>query len=156
MSPDPKKVDEILKLPEPANQSELRSLLGMANYCARFVQGYATITQPLRELIQEKQPWQWTPRHDQSLARLKEALTNAPVTSYFDPDKTTEIVVDASPVGLGAILAQKDPSTGDQQIVAYVSRPLSETERRYSQTEREALALVWDASIFTYTSMANL
>ena len=78
MSPDPKKVDEILKLPEPANQSELRSLLGMANYCARFVQGYATITQPLRELIQEKQPWQWTPRHDQSITQLKEALTNTP------------------------------------------------------------------------------
>lgn len=148
MSADPQKVEEILKLAVPTNTSEVRSLLGMTNYCARFIQGYATMTQPLRELIQKKHPWRWTPRHDQSLAQLKDALTNAPVTSYFDPDKETEIVVDASPVGLGAILAQKDPETSDRHIVAYASKSLSETERRYSQTEREALAVVWGCEYF--------
>ena len=67
-------------------------------------------------------------------------LANVPVTAYFDPEKTTEVSVDASLVGLGAILAQVDTSTGAKHIIAYASRSLTTTEQRYSQTEREALA----------------
>ncbi|CAB3993645.1 Hypothetical predicted protein [Paramuricea clavata] len=62
-------------------------------------------------------------------------LANAPVTACFNPGKTTEISVDASPVGLGAILAQIDPTTKVKRIIAYASRSLTTTEQRYSQTE---------------------
>ena len=51
--------------------------------------------------------------------------------------------VDASPVGLAAILSQKGQETGTSYIVTYASRSLTETEQRYSQTEREALGIVW-------------
>ena len=74
--------------------------------------------------------------------------------AYFDPSKTTELSVDASPVGLGAILAQIDPATGDRTMVAYASRSLTNTEQRYSQTEHEALAVVWACEHF-HLSMAN-
>ncbi|KAK3720683.1 hypothetical protein QZH41_003445 [Actinostola sp. cb2023] len=114
----------------------------MSNYCSRSIKGYATITQPLRELTQ------WTTRHDHSLNQLKEALTNAPVTSYFDHDRDTEINVDASPVGLGAILAQSDPVTGEKKVVAYASRALTDVESRYSQTERKALGVIWGCEYF--------
>ena len=77
----------------------------MANHFSRPIKGYATITQPLRGLTQKDTPWLWTESHNCALHQLKEALTNAPVTTYFDPEKYTKIVVDASPVGLGAILA---------------------------------------------------
>ena len=63
--------------------------------------------------------------------------------AYFDQTKQTELVTDASPWGLSAILARKSSKYGDRRIVAYVSRSLSEVERKYSQTEREALAIVW-------------
>ena len=56
--------------------------------------------------------------------------------------KSTEIIVDASPVGLGAILTQKDEN-GDSHVIAYGSRSLTKTEQNYSQTECEALAVVW-------------
>ncbi|KAK3726803.1 hypothetical protein QZH41_007213 [Actinostola sp. cb2023] len=148
ISADPKKVEAILNIQPPSNATEVRSLLGMSNYCSRFIKGYATITQPLRELTHKDTPWQWTTRHDHSLNRLKEALTNAPVTSYFDPDRDTEINVDASPVGLGAILAQTDPVTGEKKVVAYASRALTDVESRYSQTEREALGVIWGCEYF--------
>ena len=61
---------------------------------------------------------------------------------YFDPSQPTELIVDASPVGLGAMLCQK------QQPIAYASRSLSDTESRYSQTEREMLAVVWGIEHF--------
>ena len=63
--------------------------------------------------------------------------------AYFDENKETELVTDASPFGLSAILSQKTPGTENRKIVAYTSRSLSDVERRYSQTEREALAIVW-------------
>ncbi|CAC5395689.1 unnamed protein product [Mytilus coruscus] len=57
--------------------------------------------------------------------------------AYFDPRKATVLIVDASPVGVGALLTQ------DGKVNAYASRALSDVEKRYSQTEREGLAIVW-------------
>ena len=47
---DKKKVEAIQKFPEPTCETEVRSLLGMANYCARFIKGYSDMTAPLRQL----------------------------------------------------------------------------------------------------------
>ena len=62
--------------------------------------------------------------------------------AFYDPFKETSLTVDASLVGLGAILTQthKDGTTHN---ISYASRSLTDTERRYSQTETEALAVVW-------------
>ena len=57
--------------------------------------------------------------------------------AYFDPNKGTVLIVDASPVGLAALLTQ------DNKIIAYANRPLTHVENRYSQTEKEGLAIVW-------------
>ena len=70
-------------------------------------------------------------------------LTSETTTAYFDPFKDTELTTDASPVGHCAILSQKTPGGDDRKIVAYVSRSLSDVETRYSQIEKEALAIVW-------------
>ena len=54
ISAEPKKVEAIVNLQSPSNVTEVRSLLGMSNYCSRFISGYATLTQLLRELTQKK------------------------------------------------------------------------------------------------------
>jgi len=61
--------------------------------------------------------------------------------AYFDKTSPTKIVADASPVGLGAVLLQKQD--GQWTPVYNASRSLTECEQKYSQTEKEALALVW-------------
>ena len=144
ISPDPKKVEDVVNHETPSTASELRSLLGMTNYCSRFIPDYATMTELIRKLTLKDQSWCWTAEHDRAVSQLKEALVTAPVTAYFDPEKATEISVDASPVGIAAILSQVDPKTDDRHVVTYASRSLTATEQRYSQTEREALAVVWD------------
>ena len=143
ITPDPKKIEDIINLQTPTSASEVRSLLGMTNYCSRFIPDYATKTEPLRRLTHKDQPWEWTPQHDRAVNELKDALAKAPVTAYFDPARDTEISVDARPVGLAAILSQTDQATGINHIITYASRSLTETEQRYSQTERKALAIVW-------------
>ena len=64
---------------------------------------------------------------------------------YYDPTSETKLVVDASPVGLGAILVQHDKGREEMpQIVSFASRSLTPVEARYSQIEREGLAVVWE------------
>jgi hypothetical protein len=63
---------------------------------------------------------------------------------YFDLKWHTCLTVDASPVGLAAVLTQQNPEgLNDQKVIIYISRKLTETEQRYSQIEKESLAIVW-------------
>ena len=73
----------------------------------------------------------------------KTALLKSPVMSYFDISKETMIDVDASPIGLSAILSERNKGSTESHIIAYASKSLTATEKRYSQTEKEALAIVW-------------
>ena len=57
ISPDPNKIKDILQLDAPTSTSEVRSLLGMTNYCSRFIKDYATTTEPLRMLTHKNQQW---------------------------------------------------------------------------------------------------
>ena len=144
MSPDPEKVQAICEAPSPESAGELRSLLGMVGYFSRYIEDFAAITNPLRSLTRRNATWQWSTNQQQALETLKHKLTNAPVMSYFDPTKQTELIVDASPMGLGAVFAQKTANSNEpMHVIAYASRSLTDVERRYSQTEREALAIVW-------------
>lgn len=67
--------------------------------------------------------------------------------TYFDRNaEVTRLITGASPVGLGAVPTQVQE--GQERVIAYASRALTEVERRYSQTEREALGLVWGCERF--------
>ena len=137
LSADPKKCDVIKNAPPPTNVSELRSFLAMTNYVSRFIVHYSTITESLRALLKKEVTWQWNPEHQTAFDQLKTALSSDTVMTYFDPNRETEIIVDASPVGLAGIMLQ------DGKVVCYASKSLTETEKRYSQTEKENLAIVW-------------
>ena len=147
MSPDPKKVSAIHNASPPTNQKELRSFLGLTNYMSRFIPDYATITKPLRDLTRKDAEWNWTSEQESAFSMLKSKLTSDKVMQYYNPDASTQLIVDASPLGLGGILQNRDKD-GTEHTVAYASRALSDVESRYSQTEREALAVVWACEHF--------
>ncbi|KAJ8004144.1 hypothetical protein DPEC_G00155720 [Dallia pectoralis] len=63
----------------------------MANYCARFIKDFASISAPLRELTKKDTPWHWNPEHARALQTIKDSLTSNTVMSYFDPAKDTEL-----------------------------------------------------------------
>ena len=122
--------------------SDVRSLLGMTNYVSRFIRDYAEIVAPLRDLTHKGVEFKWEDVHQAALERLKCSLTSDEVMAYFDPSKRSILLVDASPVGLGAVLTQ------DGKVISYASKALSSVERRYSQIEREALAIAWGCHHF--------
>ena len=143
LAADPVKIEVTLQMKAPQSAAEVRSILGMTNYCgSRFIHSYAALTHSLRELTKKDSQWKWTQQCEAAFQALQKALTEAPVLAYFNPLLSTELYVDASPVGLCAILMQIDKD-GTKRTVQYASRALTPVEQCYSQTEHEALAVVW-------------
>ena len=149
ISPSPSKVRGIKQAPIPKNASDVRAFLGMLQYCGRFIPNLAKISAPLRLLTHKDVKWTWTSRQQHAFETLKDLLTTDTVMSYYDPLKQTELHVHASPYGLGAILTQTTtPGHDDSKVIAYASRSLTDTESKYSQIEREALAIVFGIEHF--------
>ena len=95
---------------------------------SQFIPNFATITEPLRSLAWKGTHFSWTKEHENAYKKLKEALTNSPVMRYFDIQRDTMVLVDASPMGISAILAQKEKATNENRIIAYASRALIPVE----------------------------
>ncbi|KAK3717696.1 hypothetical protein QZH41_001100 [Actinostola sp. cb2023] len=146
IGPTEVKVKAVVDAREPGNASEVRSFLGLVNYNARFIPDYATITEPLRELTKNDVPFVFGGAQKRAFAELKTRLGQAETLAYFEIDAKTRVITDASPVGLGAILSQEHD--GEYRVVSYASRSLTSVEKRYSQTEKEALAIVWACERF--------
>ena len=107
---------------------------------------FATIVEPLRQLTHKNTTFRFGPKQKKSFQQLQLALGNAKTLAYFDKNAPTEIIADASPVGLGAVLVQKQQEV--KAVVAYASKSLSYVERRDSQTEKKSLGLVWTCEKF--------
>ena len=141
---DPGKATAIRDMPPPTNIKDVRRLLGMLTYLGRFFPNLAGMTEPLRRLV-KAEPLVIT---DELLAEFKKcqdaAATDLTSLAYFDVSlhRATAVSCDASPVGLGAILWQKADDR-QWQPVSCASRCLTAVESRYSQLEREMLALVF-------------
>ena len=146
--PDPERIENLVKVSRPTNAGEVRSFLGMANACSDYIHDYAQISAPLRDLTKKHTSFKWTHIHQKAFELVKKRLTQSPVMSYFDTSKRTMVIVDASPVGISAILAQREQDSPQYKVIAYASRSLTPVETRYSQTDREGLALVWGIEHF--------
>ena len=144
------KVRAIKEATRPTTTSTLRSFLGLASYCGRQIPQLATKAAPLWDLLKESQAkrksesnskLRWTEQQEQSFQLVKDGLINNAM-GYFKRGWRTLLEVDASPVGVGAVLYQESPNCQKRQIVACWCQLLSEIETRYSQVEKEALAVV--------------
>ena len=130
---------------EPQNASEGRSFLGLANYNATFIPDFATVAEPLRR-FKKGVRFEFGEEQRKAFTELKKRLSSAEILGYFDKDAKAIIITDASPVGLGAVLIQEQHEV--KRIIRYASKSLSDVEKRYSQTEMEALAIVWACERF--------
>ena len=134
------KVDAVVQARRPESTSEVRSFLGLVNFVARFIHDLATKAVPLHRLLHKDAKFRWGPEQEKSFNQLKQSLVDASNLSYFDLNAETQVIADASPVGLGVVLVQKQ--NNEYKVICYARRSLTAIERKYSQTEREALGLV--------------
>ena len=141
VKPAASKVEALKAMDPPKNPTEVRSLLGMAQYSAQFIKNFSEITAPLRRLTHKGTPWRWSETEQKAFEDLKKSLSSDTVIGYYEIGLETKLQVDASPNGLGLLLQQK--KSHGWQTVACASRSLTPVEQRYSQLEREALAIRW-------------
>ena len=82
---------------------------------------YATLAEPLRKLTRKDVPWCWGENEQRSFDALKQAITSTDVMAYYNENAETNLLVDGSPFGLGAILTQKQPDGDlDQLLICLV------------------------------------
>ena len=148
--PDPNKVKAIYMMETPKNVSDVR-FLGVVNQLNKFSPNITVKTQPLRELLRSKNAWASGPSQSKAFSDIKEELTKPSCLTHYDVNKETTVSADASSYGVGAVLMQKHGDT--LRPVAFASRSMTETEQRYAQIEKEALAVTWACERFSNYSI---
>jgi ribonuclease HI len=94
-------------------------------------------------------------------------MFDAACLAYFDPNKEVFVEADASGVGLGACILQRDKEVEcppedvyyNLRPVAFTSKSLTPCETRYSNIERELLAVVYAMErfhIYTYAQQVHV
>ena len=139
---DPDKVRAIVDMASPRSVEELRRYLGMVNYLGRFLPNLSDVLVPLHMLTKKDIPWTWSETQQCAFNKVKELITNAPVLTFYHPSKELVLENDASEYGLGSALFQSG------KPVAYASRTLTDTEKRYAQIEKEMLAVTFGLEKF--------
>ena len=146
LSPDQSKLAAIRDLQSPKTLKETRQALGLFSYYRRFLPKFSAEAAPLNNLLKNNVKWQWTPDCEQAFQSLKTKLINHPVTALPSFDLPFKLYVDGSQLSLGAILAQDVDHK--ERIIACASRTLTESEKNYSATKLECLALVYGITHF--------
>ena len=125
----------------------MKSFLGLVNFSVRYIPNLATISEPLRRLTKKHVKFEWGKEQKESFEKLKNCLTESSTLGHFRLDATrTQLICDASNVGMGAVLVQE--YGGQRKIISYASRTLSDVEKKPSVTEKGALAVVWACEKF--------
>jgi len=153
IAPDPTKVEAVVRWPIPTNLTEVRSFTALAAYYRKFVKGFAAIAKPLFELTQKGRPFVWTSRQQDAFEQLKKCLTEAPVLAAPLESGQYWLDTDASDTALGAVLQQMQ--NGELKVIAYASRVLTRSERSYSVSKREQLAVVYGLKQFRHFLLAR-
>ena len=90
--------------------------------------------------------WSWSEPQAKAFQAVKKALSSSPILAFYKPDSETIISADASSFGVGGVLLQKQLD-GLWKPIAFASHAFTITEQRYTQIEKEALALLGVVSI---------
>lgn len=139
---DESRVKAITEMRPPTTKEQLETFLGMVTYVSKFIPNFSETSSTLRDLTKKNSIWYWDANADKAFQNIKNLLAKAPVLKYFNVDEPVTLSVDASQSGLGAVILQENLPVG------YASRSLTQTEQRYAQIEKEALAIAFGCARF--------
>ncbi len=138
---DPDKVRAVIDWPVPDSRVALQRFLGFANFYRRFIRNFSKVAAPLTFLTSSKTRFAWFEAAQGAFDQLKGLFTSAPILITPDPEKQFIVEVDASDVGVGAILSQRSSLDDKIHPCAFYSHLLSPAERNYDVGNRELLAI---------------
>lgn len=139
---NPDRTRPIIEYKRPETIRELRRLIGLVGWYRRFIPKAAEILAPLSDLTKGggKQRIQWSEEAEKSFNDIKQALIAPAILSSPDYTLPYKMYCDASLLAGAAVLTQVQD--GEERVIAYHSAKFSPTQRNYSATERECLAVL--------------
>lgn len=138
---DADKVNDIVNFPRPRTVKQVRRFTSMSSWYRRFIKDFATIAAPLTALTKKNARFEWSDDCEQAFLTLKNHLISAPILACPDFSREFRLLCDASTTGIACVLSQEYED--GERIIACASRTLSKTERKYSPTELECLAVLF-------------
>ena len=138
---DPEKVRAVSKMKSTRAKKESRAILGLVGFYRRLIQDFGKIAEPFYKLLNKKEHFSLNKECESAVEQLKQALKKAPIRGYPNDMNPYTLTTDASMIGIGTINSQRHQ--WGERIIAYASKPLSKSQRNYSTTKRELLAIVY-------------
>ena len=127
--------------------SELKAFLGLINYYGKLLPKLSTILNPLYSLLHKDRKWNWKSEQEQAFKKAKELISSPTVLAHYDGTQTLVLTCDASFIGVGAVIVHRTKE-GTERPIAFASRTLSPTEKKYSQLDKEALPIIFGVKKF--------
>jgi len=140
VQPLPDKVSAINDWPTPRCIRDVRAFYGLIEYYRRFIEGFATLAEPLTRLTRKGTKFIWSSEADEAFARPKAAPTRGTYLGISLPRSSCILDTDSSDVAYGSVLSQL--VDGQERPIAFVSRVMSPTQQNYCSTRRELLAVI--------------
>ncbi len=138
---DPDRVKAVVSWPTPDSRKALLRFLGFANFYRRFIRNFSQLAAPLTALTSTKMTFRWSNAAEAAFTKLRSRFVSAPILRAPDPTRQFVVEVDASEVGVGAVLSQRATSDDKVHPCAFFSHRLSPAKRNYDIGNRELLAV---------------
>ena len=121
----------IHKIPSPTGKVALMSFIGALNFYTKFIEKLHINLKAFYDLLHENTPLKWTDEHESLFQKLKMSLTSETELTKPNTKHPCFITVDASLIGLGAVLFQLNKQT-KMKVMSYNSRKLNPQEQHFS------------------------
>jgi len=145
IQPTTARIEAILRLKPPETNKQLYGFLCSINYYRNLIPNFGKLSVDLYRMSETKgtKRCKWDRWMLEQFNELKQALATAPILAFPNFDQPFTVQSDASAQAIGSVLLQEDQEdiTRIMKPVAFSSRKLTATEKRYSATERELLAV---------------
>ena len=143
------KLAAIHKIPSPNGKVALMSFIGALNFYTKFIEKLHINLKPFYDLLHENTPWKWTDEHESLFQKLKMSLTSETELTIPNTKHPFFITVDASLIGLGAVLFQLNEQN-KMKVMSYNYRILNPQEQNFSTLDRELLGIVHALQIYEF------
>lgn len=139
---DEKKVNAILNWPNPKTLKKLQRFLGFANFYRRFITNFSTVAAPLTTLTKRgRAQLLWKDSAKRAFVKLKTRFAWAPILCHPNPNLPLTVEIDASNMGIGAVLSQRQGDPAKLNLCTFFSRKLNPAERNYNVGNQDLLAM---------------
>ena len=142
IKPIPSTIEAIKRILSLKDKKDVMQFLGSVNFYSNFIEKLHINLKPLYTLLHDDVKFQWTPELEKIFQDIKNSMTADTELTIPNTKHPINITVDASLVGLGAILSQMNEEN-KMKVISYNSPILNTQEQKLSTLDRELLAIVF-------------